>query len=77
MTSPAASQPDAITQSVREFYELYPYPADGSPTLRTGFDARYVLSLGRLQRPPERSLSILDAGCGRGIGLISCATLHS
>lgn len=72
----APTQPDAITRNVRDFYELYPYPADGSPTLRTGFDARYVLSLGHLQRPPERKLSILDAGCGRGIGLISCATLH-
>lgn len=75
MTATAAP-PDEITQRVRELYELYPYPASGTPMLRTGFDARYVLSLGRLERPAGGTLRILDAGCGRGIGLVTCAKLH-
>ena len=68
--------PDATTLAVREFYELFPYPASGAPQLRSGFDARFVLSLGRLDRSAGRPLRILDAGCGRGVGLVTCAGLH-
>ena len=72
----AALRPDATTLAVREFYELFPYPASGTPALRSGFDARFVLSLGRLDRPVQHTLAILDAGCGRGVGLVTCAKLH-
>lgn len=70
------STPDSTTESVREFYELYPYPADSTPTLRTGFDARVVLSHGQLTRTAQRPLQILDAGCGRGVGLVAFAATH-
>jgi SAM-dependent methyltransferase len=77
MTSTSAPpETDAVTGRVREFYELYPYPAHDSPTLRTGFDARFVLSLGQMPRPKGGTLNILDAGCGRGVGLVACASLH-
>ncbi|MDF1836255.1 MAG: class I SAM-dependent methyltransferase [Planctomycetota bacterium] len=66
---------DATTEAVREFYELFPYPS-GAPTLRMGFDARYLLSLSRKERPMGRPIRVLDAGCSRGVGALGCATLQ-
>ncbi len=66
---------DATTEAVREFYELFPYPS-GAPTLRMGFDARYLLSLGCFERPMGRPIRVLDAGCSRGVGALGCATLQ-
>ncbi len=66
---------DASTEAVRELYELFPYPS-GAPMLRVGFDARYLLSLGRMERPVGRPLRILDAGCSRGVGTLACAILQ-
>ena len=66
---------DPRTAAVRKLYEKYPYPS-GSPKLRVGFDARFVLAQGRLARPEPRPLEILDAGCGRGIGLLAAAELQ-
>lgn len=67
---------DDTTREVREFYERYPYPAHAAPTLRTGFDLRYVTSLGALAPPSDRPLRVLDAGCGRGVGLIAGAAAN-
>ena len=66
---------DASTAAVREFYELFPYPS-GAPSLRMGFDARYLLSLSQLERPSGRPIHVLDAGCSRGVGALACATLQ-
>jgi SAM-dependent methyltransferase len=44
--------------------------------LRSGFDARLATSYTQRTRPREKPLSILDAGCGRGVGLLTAATLH-
>lgn len=74
-TSPAREL-DPVTESVRAFYEQYPYPSCGAPMLRTGFDARLVAGHAQECRPAGKPLSILDAGCGRGVGLLTTATLH-
>ncbi|MEE2830515.1 MAG: class I SAM-dependent methyltransferase [Myxococcota bacterium] len=66
---------DTKTQAVRSLYELFPYPS-GSPTIRTGFDARYLLGLGVLERPTGRPIRVLDAGCSRGLGTLACAALQ-
>jgi len=65
----------AVTESVRAQYERYPYPLR-PPALRIGSDARLLLGFGRLPRPGGRPIRVLDAGCGRGVGLIGCATLQ-
>ncbi len=67
---------DPTTAEVRAFYEEYPYPSHCLPMLRTGFDARLITSFSQQSRPPGKSLSILDAGCGRGVSLLTTATLH-
>ena len=66
---------DKITKAIRELYEDFPYPA-GSAVLRVASDARYLLSLGKLSRPTNTPIKVLDAGCGRGVGLLGCATLQ-
>lgn len=67
---------DAITQAIREQYELYPYPA-GEPVQRVGTDARLLLNYGQTPRADgSKPIQVLDAGCGRGVGLIGCATLQ-
>lgn len=73
-TASTSLQPGA--EAVRAFYEQYPYPAYSSPVLRTGFDARYVASFAQHPRPARKTRQILDAGCGRGVGLVTCGTLH-
>ena len=67
---------DETTRSVRELYEAFPYPS-GTPNLRVGFDARYLLSLGTLPRPAAATIEVLDAGCGRALGLIGAAATQS
>ena len=67
---------DDITQAIREQYEQFPYPA-GEPTQRVSSDVRMLLSLGEKSRPDgQRPLHALDAGCGRGVGLIGHAVLQ-
>lgn len=67
---------DDITQAIREQYEQFPYPA-GEPTQRVSSDVRMLLSVGEKSRPDaERPLHALDAGCGRGVGLIGHAVLQ-
>lgn len=64
---------DSITENVRELYERYPYPP-GVPVLRAGGDARLAMSYVGKERPGGRPIQVLDAGCGRGVGLIGGAT---
>jgi len=66
---------DSITRSVRDLYEAYPYPS-GAPETRVGFDARYVLSLVDAPRASAGPIEVLDAGCGRALGLIGAAQLQ-
>lgn len=63
----------ATTQAVREMYSAFPYPA-GGPTLRQGTDARLLLSYVERSRQAGRAIHVLDAGCGRGVGLIGAAS---
>ena len=63
------------TRAVRELYETFPYPS-GTPTIRLGFDARYLLSLSERCRPKGGTIRVLDAGCGRALGLIGAASLQ-
>lgn len=63
---------DALTRSVRDLYEAFPYPS-GPPTLRLGADARYLLSQSALPRPGGGPIRVLDAGCGRGSALLGAA----
>jgi len=66
---------DETTQAVKDMYEQYPYPS-GVPTMRTGFAVERLLSL--VADPPGKAsgYSALDAGCGRGLGLIGAASLQ-
>jgi len=77
MTTQTQPEPAcATTTEVRDFYELYPYPSSSVPTLRNGFGARLVLSRVQTPRPAGKRIEVLDAGCGRGIGLIANAALN-
>lgn len=66
---------DEITQRVREMYEQYPYP-QGAPMIRAATDARLVLSYLAASRVCSGPLNVLDAGCGRGVGVLPCAALQ-
>ena len=66
----------ATTDEVRSFYERYPYPSSPAPVVRSGFSARLALSRGQLARPAGGRLRVLDAGCGRGVGLIASSALN-
>jgi SAM-dependent methyltransferase len=66
---------DTVTQAVRAMYSAYPYPA-GGPVLRQGSDVRLLLSHVERGRQAGRPLRVLDAGCGRGVGLVASAQLQ-
>jgi SAM-dependent methyltransferase len=66
---------DEITKAVRDMYEKYPYPS-APPTMRTGFDVRLDLSRIEEGRTSPGPLRALDAGCGRGAGVIANASLQ-
>lgn len=68
----AAPPADAVTEAVRAMYTAYPYPS-GPPKLRQGCDPELVRSW--IETPPVHAgpLRVLDAGCGRGVGLIASA----
>jgi SAM-dependent methyltransferase len=65
---------DKTTAAIRDMYEQYPYPA-GSPVNRVGSDVALLLSYGSV-RPTSGQRWVLDAGCGRGLGLLGAATLQ-
>ena len=66
---------DQTTLAVRAMYERFPYPAHSAPQIRVGCDVRLALSYGRLPAP-DRPLRVLDAGCGRGVGLLGMASVQ-
>ena len=66
---------DTTTLAVRAMYEQFPYPAHPHPQIRVGCDVRLALSYARLPAP-ERTLRVLDAGCGRGAGLLGMASVQ-
>jgi len=66
---------DDITQAVRNMYEKYSYPS-APPTMRTGFDVRLDLSRVEVGRSSGGTIRVLDAGCGRGAGVIANALLQ-
>ncbi len=76
MTPSTNTTPCQQREAVRSFYERYPYPTSQTPLLRRGFDVRLVCSHGHLARPEGLRRQILDAGCGRGVGLVTAGTLH-
>ncbi len=66
---------DQITSDIRDMYEKFPYPS-GKPTNRLGSDVDLILSYGALAPAPSGTRQVLDAGCGRALGLIGAATLQ-
>jgi len=66
---------DQTTSKVKNMYEQYPYPS-GDPTMRAGFDIRLLLSYVAKKRGTDRPLQVLDAGCGRGPGVLGAASLQ-
>jgi SAM-dependent methyltransferase len=66
---------DDTTKAVKDMYEQYPYPS-GVPTMRTGFAVERLLSLVSNAPATAGGLAVLDAGCGRGLGLIGAASLQ-
>jgi len=66
---------DHTTQAIRDMYEQFPYPS-GTPTNRVGSDAELILSYIGNKRDPQKQIHVLDAGCGRGLGIIGAATLQ-
>jgi SAM-dependent methyltransferase len=66
---------DEITQAVRNMYEKYPYPS-APPTIRHGFDVRLNLSRIEEGRSSKGTIRALDAGCGRGAGVIANAMVQ-
>ncbi len=65
---------DTTTAEVRALYERFPYPA-GAPELRLSCDAEALLGEVALSAP-RRPLEVLDAGCGRGLGLVGAAAIQ-
>jgi len=66
---------DETTRAVKDMYEQYPYPS-GVPTMRTGFAVERLLSLVAEAPGKASGFSALDAGCGRGLGLLGAASLQ-
>lgn len=66
---------DKTTLAVKNMYEKYPYPS-GAPMMRTGVDVNLLLSYVNICRENPGPIHVLDAGCGRGVGLISAAMLQ-
>jgi len=63
---------DSVTQSVRAMYEQFPYPAGGLQ-IRAAADARLALSYVERRAPRQGPIRVLDAGCGRGLGVLAAA----
>lgn len=66
---------DKTTLAVKNMYEKYPYPS-GIPQMRTGVDVNLLLSYVQVAKTQDTGLNVLDAGCGRGLGLIGAAMLQ-
>tara|TARA_R110001583_G_scaffold9788_2_gene45911 strand:- start:28326 stop:29537 length:1212 start_codon:yes stop_codon:yes gene_type:complete len=66
---------DKTTLAVKNMYEKYPYPS-GAPMMRAGTDVNLLLSYVNIYRENSEAVHVLDAGCGRGVGLIAAAILQ-
>ncbi|MBU8869576.1 MAG: class I SAM-dependent methyltransferase [Gemmatimonadales bacterium] len=66
---------DNITSRIRDMYEQFPYPA-GRPANRIGNDVELALSYQNRRPESTTARQVLDAGCGRGIGILGSATLQ-
>jgi len=66
---------DRTTRAVRQMYEQYPYPA-GTAQIRAAADARLLLSYVERSRLQGGVISVLDAGCGRGLGTLGSAMVQ-
>ena len=66
---------DRLTESVRAFYEAYPYPAGNAVDL-DGYHVRLLLSYLDRPAPARQPLRVLEAGCGRGLNLQAAAALQ-
>lgn len=66
---------DRTTAAIRDMYEQFPYPA-GNPVNRVGSDVDLLLSYGALRPGGPGPRRVLDAGCGRGLGILGAATLQ-
>ncbi|MFT7005695.1 MAG: SAM-dependent methyltransferase [Colwellia sp.] len=66
---------DKTTLAVKNMYEKYPYPS-GAPMMRAGTDVNLLLSYVNIYRENSEAVHVLDAGCGRGVGLIAAAMLQ-
>ena len=67
---------DQTTRAIRDMYEQYPYPT-GGPVNRVGSDVDLLLSYGALRpKAGAEPRRVLDAGCGRGLGILGAATLQ-
>lgn len=66
---------DDVTAEIRAMYERFPYPS-GAPVNRLGSDVDLILSHGAQAPTLTGPRQVLDAGCGRALGLIGAATLQ-
>lgn len=66
---------DKTTLAVKNMYEKYPYPS-GTPMMRTGIDVNLLLSYVNIYKEAPGPMHVLDAGCGRAVGLIGAAILQ-
>lgn len=66
---------DEVTAGIRAMYERFPYPS-GAPVNRLGSDVDLLLSHGSVPPTGHGLRQVLDAGCGRALGLIGAASLQ-
>jgi len=66
---------DEVTAEIRDMYERFPYPS-GTPVNRLGSDVDLILSHGSLAPVGAGPRQVLDAGCGRALGLVGAASLQ-
>lgn len=66
---------DAITTELRTMYEEFPYPSVATPQQRVGWSVDLLLSYGK-RAPVASGRVVLDAGCGRGAGILGAAALQ-
>ena len=66
---------DETTLNVKAMYEEYPYPTGGI-MMRSGCDVNLLLSHVEISRKTSGPMYALDAGCGRGVGVIGAAMLQ-